>query len=482
MREKSGSDLAVNSYSEIRNEILSRNITCTALTAHYLEKMDEGRDMNAFISFFSVHAMQQAEQVDLAIQNGNAGALAGLILAVKDNIVIEGQKATCGSNILNNFVSPYTATVIERLESAGAIIVGKTNMDEFAMGSSNETSHYGVVRNPLDPERVPGGSSGGSAAAVAANMCLAALGSDTGGSIRQPASFCGVVGIKPTYGRVSRYGLVAYGSSFDQIGPITRSVEDNARILQCIAGFDERDSTSADMPVPDYTTTLGQDVNGITIGLPKEYMGEGLQPDIQATLDETIQLLEQAGATIKPISLPHTEYAIADYYILVTAEASSNLERYDGVRYGHRSREAASLEEMYVNSRSEGFGAEVKRRIMLGSYVLSAGYYDAYYRKAQKVRRLISNDFHKAFETCDCLLTPTAPSTAFKIGEKTDDPLHMYLSDIYTVPINLAGIPAIAVPCGTDNQNLPIGLQLMAKPFDEPMIYRVAHFLEQAQR
>ncbi len=468
------------SYSQIRAGIVSQTIRCSTLLEQFVQKCDEGRALNAFISFFKERAQEQVDLVERSIKTGNAGPLAGMILGIKDNIAIRNWPLTCGSRMLENYVSPYSATVIERLEAAGAIVIGKTNMDEFAMGSSNETSYFGIVKNPHDPERVPGGSSGGSAVAVASGMCMASLGSDTGGSIRQPAAFCGVVGLKPTYGRVSRYGLVAFASSFDQIGPITSSVEDSARLLQIIAGFDERDSTAANIPVPDYLSALQQDVTGLTIGMPHEYMDEGLQDDIRQRLEETADLLHQAGANIVSVSLPHTDYAIADYYILVTAEASSNLERYDGARYGYRAKNVKNLDEMYTRSRSEGFGDEVKRRIMLGSYVLSAGYYDAYYRKAQKVRRLISRDFLQAFERCDCLLAPVTPTTAFKIGEKTDDPMQMYLSDIYTVPVNLAGIPAISVPAGLDDHNLPIGVQLLARPYDESMLFRIAHIIEKA--
>lgn len=401
-----------------------------------------------------------------------------MIVAVKDVICMKGKRITCGSRILEHYVSPYDATVIQRLEAADAIIIGKTNMDEFAMGSSNENSAFGVVRNPVDESRVPGGSSGGSAAAVAAGCATTTLGSETGGSIRQPAALCGVIGLKPTYGRVSRYGLVAFASSFDQIGPFGQSVYDVASVLQVIAGHDPCDSTSADLPVSDYPSLLTGDVKGLRVGLPKEYFTKALDREIAGSIMKLVDRLKQAGAVVKEVSLPHAEYTIATYYILTTAEASSNLARYDGARYGRRAQDAGDLMDMYVKSRSEGFGEEVKRRIMLGTYVLSAGYYDAYYRKGQKVRRLIKEDFDNAFRAVDCLITPTTPSTAFRIGEKVDDPLQMYLSDVYTVSANLAGIPGISIPCGKDKKGLPIGLQILGRQFDEEMILRVADFLE----
>jgi aspartyl-tRNA(Asn)/glutamyl-tRNA(Gln) amidotransferase subunit A len=402
-----------------------------------------------------------------------------VVVGIKDLINVRMVPTTCGSRILSGFHPPYNATVIERLEAADAIIIGKCNMDEFAMGSSNETSCYGPVLHPDDPERVPGGSSGGSAAAVAAGLVPAALGSDTGGSIRQPASFCGITGIKPTYGRVSRYGLVAYASSLDQIGPLTLSVEDAVRILAVIAGYDERDSTSVNIPVPDYQAALQRDVQGLTIGVPDEYRGEGLHPDIAERLDHLLAQLERAGARIVACSLPHTQYCIAAYYIIAPAEASSNLSRFDGVRYGFRSKTAASLHDVFVNTRAEGFGAEVQRRIMLGTYVLSAGYYDAYYQKARKVRRLIKEDFDRVFRDCDCLITPVAPTTAPKLGEMLVNPLQMYLADIYTTSVNLAGIPGLAVPFGADRNGLPIGFQILGRHFDEDMLFRVGHYIEQ---
>jgi len=458
--------------------LLDGKISCAKSVADYLARIETAGSLNAFLAVFADRAHARAKTIDAKIQNGAAGKLAGVIIAVKDILAMKGERLTCGSRILENFVSPYDATVIKKLEDADAIIIGKTNMDEFAMGSSNENSAYGPVKNPANLEYVPGGSSGGSAAAVAANLAMAALGTDTGGSIRQPAALCGVVGMKPTYGRVSRFGLVAFASSLDQIGPLTHSVEDAARLLEVISGHDERDSTSAAVPVEEFSKFLDGDIKGKVIGLPKEYLSDGVQKEIRGAIATATDRLQKAGAVIKEISLPHTQYAIATYYIICTAEASSNLARYDGARYGHRTPEAKSLEEMYVKSRSEGFGAEVKRRIMLGTYVLSAGYYDAYYRRAQKIRTLIRRDFEQAFTECDVLLTPTTPTTAFKFGEKTADPLAMYLADIFTVSSNLAGIPALALPAGVDANGLPIGLQIIGKAFDEKNILQVAHFLE----
>ncbi len=406
------------------------------------------------------------------------GSLSLAPVAIKDNICIQGEETTCASKILRGNIPPYNATVIEKLKAAGAEIFGQCNMDEFAFGSSCETSSYGVVRNPWDLERVPGGSSGGSAAAVAAGLVPAALGSDTGGSIRQPAAFCGVVGLKPTYGRVSRYGLIAFGSSFDQIGPITKTVEDTALLMNVLAGHDERDSTSAREDVPDYTRSLRHDVKGLRIGLPEEYFGEGLDPEVGKSVRAAADTLKKLGAEIKTVKLPHTPHAVAVYYIVAVAEASSNLGRFDGVRFGTRVH-ADALKDMYQNTREEGFGAEAKRRILLGTFVLSAGYYDAYYRQGQKVRTLIREDFSKAWESVDVLLSPTAPTPPFKIGEKLSDPLAMYLSDIMTIPANLAGIPALSLPCGFTTAGLPIGLQLMGRPFDEETLIRAAYTLEQ---
>jgi aspartyl-tRNA(Asn)/glutamyl-tRNA(Gln) amidotransferase subunit A len=412
---------------------------------------------------------------------GRAGKLAGVPIAVKDNICVEGEEITCASKILKGFVAPFNATVIEKLLTEGAVIFGRTNMDEFAFGSSCETSCYGPTRNPWDLERVPGGSSGGSAASVAAGSAFAALGSDTGGSIRQPASFCGVVGIKPTYGRVSRYGLIAFASSLDQIGPITKDVRDSALLLSVIAGHDPKDSTSANVPVPDYLGCLGKDVRGMKLGIPKEYFVEGgIEPEVESAIQAAIRKLETLGAKAEPISLPLTRYAANVYYIVAPSEASSNLARFDGVRFGARSAKGASLVEMYENTRGEGFGAEAKRRILLGTFSLSSGYYDAYYLKAMKVRTRIQNDFIEAFKKVDAIVTPTAPTPAFKLGAKTSNPIEMYLSDVYTISANLAGIPALSLPCGFSKSGLPIGLQFMGKPFDEGTLFRVAHVFEQS--
>ena len=470
-------DFQTLDYTSLRQNIVKRQISCVELTQAFLNDIEANRGLNAFITVFE-HAVQRAAEIDRKIADGTAGALAGLVMGVKDLIVLQGAPTTCGSRILADFMSPYNAAVIDRLAAQDAIFIGKTNMDEFAMGSSNESSAFGPVRNPRAPQRVPGGSSGGSAAAVAANLCTAALGSDTGGSIRQPAAFCGVVGLKPTYGRVSRFGLVAYASSLDQIGPITHSVDDAALLLNVMAGHDQRDSTSAQTAVEDYTAFLGRDVRGLKIGLPKEYFAQGLDPEVERPIRAQIARLANAGAEIVQVSLPHTEYAVAAYYIIAAAEASSNLARYDGARYGGRAEGVRDLEEMYVKSRTVGFGDEVKRRIMLGTFVLSSGYYDAYYRKAQKVRTLIRRDFDDVFTRVDCLLTPAAPTAAFKLGEKIGDPLTMYLSDVYTVSCNLAGLPGISVPCGLDSRGLPVGLQLLAKPFSEGVLIQTADFLE----
>jgi aspartyl-tRNA(Asn)/glutamyl-tRNA(Gln) amidotransferase subunit A len=407
------------------------------------------------------------------------GVLSGIPVLLKDNICVKDEETTCASRILKGFKSPYDATVTKKLEASGAILIGKANMDEFAFGSSCETSCYGATRNPWDISRIPGGSSGGAAAAVAADETIAALGSDTGGSIRQPAALCGVVGLKPTYGRVSRYGLIAFASSLDQIGPITKDVEDAALLLGAIAGYDEMDSTSVNLPVPDYAKLLTKDIKGLRIGVPKEYFIEGLDKEVEKTVRDAIALLRSLGAEVKDISLPHTEYAVGTYYIVATAEASSNLARFDGVQYGFRAENAEGMIDMYIKTRSRGFGDEAKRRILLGTYCLSTGYYDAYYLKAQKVRTKIREDFDKAFGACDCIITPTSPTPAFKIGEKTNDPLSMYLSDIYTIPANLAGLPAMSVPCGFSGSGLPIGMQILARPFDEETIFRAAYAFEQ---
>jgi aspartyl-tRNA(Asn)/glutamyl-tRNA(Gln) amidotransferase subunit A len=465
-------------FHTLRRDLAAGKTTCVTTTQEFLSKIEASRHLNAFLEVFPTEALERSAAIDAKLSAGTAGVLAGMVVAIKDNICVKDKRVTCGSRILAEYVSPYHAAVVERLIGADAIIIGKTNLDEFAMGSSTEHSAFGPVRNPVNDTRVPGGSSGGSAAAVAASLAMTALGSDTGGSIRQPASMCGVVGLKPTYGRVSRYGLVAFASSLDQIGPVGNSVDDVARMLQVIAGHDPRDSTSASVGVPDYVRSLGGDVRGLRIGIPKEYFPPVLDEEIREAIMAKVDLLRHHGAEIKEVSLPHSEYTIATYYILATAEASSNLARFDGARYGRRSNRAATLSEMYGNSRSEGFGDEVKRRIMLGTYVLSSGYYDAYYRKAQKVRRLIKEDFERSFLEVDCLIAPTSPTTAFRIGEKMDDPLQMYLSDVFTVSANLAGIPGMSFPCGNDRNGLPVGLQIFANAFREETIFRVASFLE----
>jgi aspartyl-tRNA(Asn)/glutamyl-tRNA(Gln) amidotransferase subunit A len=437
-----------------------------------LNPRNPGSDLNAFLETFEEDRFPAHD-----------GPLSGMTVAVKDVLALKDARLTCGSKFLENFQSLYTATCVQRLIDAGARIVGKTNMDEFAMGSSNETSYFGPVRNPWDVTRVPGGSSGGSAVAAAIGACNIALGTDTGGSIRQPAAFCGVIGMKPTYGRISRYGLTAFASSFDTVGTFSRTLEDAARTLEIMSGYDEMDSTSARVPVPQYSKGLSKDVKGLKIGIPKEYYGEGIEPDVRRLVEESKKKLLDAGCKIVDVSLPHTKYCIADYYILTTAEASSNLARFDGIRYGRRAipppkegggQGVVPLEETYRKSRSEGFGREVKRRIMLGTYVLSSGYYDAYYIRAQKVRRLIAQDFIDVFDECDALLTPTTPTTAFKFGEKASDPLAMYLNDIFTVSANIAGVPAISVPIGVDTKGLPVAAQLISKHFDEETLFALS--------
>jgi len=445
----------------------------------YLKRIKEHQDLNAFISVHEEESRQQALEIDKKRASGQKlGKLAGLIIAVKDNICVKDHLVTCGSHILDNFISPYHATAVEKILAEDGIIIGKTNLDEFAMGSSNENSYFGVVKNPLDPQRVPGGSSGGSAVAVATGMADLALGSETGGSVRQPASFCGVVGVKPTYGRVSRYGLVAFASSLDQIGTLGKTVADAAYLLGIIAGVDPHDSTTVPEPVPDYLKALTGKVEDMRIGIPKEYFEEGLDLEIKQNIFDIIERLRDSGIMVKEISLSLTDYAIATYYIIATAEASSNLARYDGVRYGLRTQNAQDLQEMYLKTRSEGFGKEVKRRIMLGTYVLSAGYYEAYYKKAQQVRRLIKEQYEAAFKEVDLLLTPTSPTPAFKLGEKIEDPLQMYLSDIYTVTANLAGICGVSIPSGKTKDGLPIGLQLIADKFQEDVMFRMADYIE----
>lgn len=467
---------------EVRSAIQERRTTAALLTeAFYYEIEKEDPQIGAYLTLSKERALAKAEEMDaLAAKGVKLPPLGGVPVAVKDVMVTRGVRSTAGSKILGNYIPPYDCTAVARMEAAGAVVLGKTNCDEFAMGSSNENSAWRPVHNPRDLSRVPGGSSGGSAAAVAADMAVAALGSDTGGSIRQPASFCGVVGLMPTYGRVSRYGLIAFASSLDHIGPLTKTVKDAALVLRTIAGRDPMDSTSAEVPVLDYVAELEKPVRGLRLGVAKEYFGEGLDAEVCKSVEEAIQKLASLGCEIVPVSLPHTAYAIPTYYIVATAEASANLARFDGVRYGYRARDARTLSEMYRRSRDDGFGPEVKRRIMLGTYALSAGYYDAYYLKAQRVRTLLTRDFEEAFKKVDAIVTPTSPTAAFKLGEKVDDPLAMYLADIYTVTADLAGIPGISVPCGETKEKLPIGLQILGRHFDEATILRVAHAYEQA--
>jgi aspartyl-tRNA(Asn)/glutamyl-tRNA(Gln) amidotransferase subunit A len=469
--------------SELHGRIARRETTARAAAEAALTAAEKLNDtLNAFLEIARADALESAQGLDAKIAGGTTAdttaagtALAGVPIAIKDNICVRGMQTSCGSRILGPYHPPYNATAIDRLLSAGAIIIGKTNCDEFAMGSSNENSAFGPVKNPWDTSRVPGGSSGGSAAAVAAGIVPVALGSDTGGSVRQPASLCGVVGLKPTYGRVSRYGLVAFGSSLDQIGIFARSAGDAATVLQVIAGRDQNDATSAAVPVPDYSSELNHDINGLRIGVAKSLLGEGLNSEVRTSIETAIETYRGLGAAIVDIDLPHAKYAIAVYYIIATAEASSNLARYDGVRYGFRAEEAPALRDMYRKTRDEGFGPEVKRRIMLGTYVLSAGYYDAYYLKAQKVRALIRRDFDLAFESCDAILTPTSPTPAFLFGEKVDDPLSMYLNDVYTVTANLAGVPGISIPSGLSSAGLPIGMQLLGPYWSEGTLLRLSH-------
>ena len=474
-------NLAALTLHEASERLRRRDISSRELTEAVFDRIGAtDSSIHAYLTLARQSAMEQAEQADALLkQDQGASALLGIPVALKDNFLTRGLRTTCASKILADFIPPYDATVVATLRAAPAVIIGKTNLDEFAMGSSAENSAFFPTRNPWDLNRIPGGSSGGSAAAVAADLCVAALGTDTGGSIRQPAACCGVVGLKPTYGRVSRYGIIAFASSMDQVGSLTKNVRDSALLLQAIAGHDPADATSANLPVPDISQALDREVKGLRIGVPKEYFVSGMQEEVEQAVRRAIRELESQGAIVKEISLPHTEYAVAVYYIVATAEASSNLARYDGMRFGHRA-DAEDLTETYMISRDEGFGAEVKRRIMLGTYALSAGYYDAYYLKAQRVRTLIKRDFDESFKHCDVIVTPTAPTTAFKIGEKIKDPLQMYLSDIYTISINLAGLPALSLPCGFDGAGMPIGLQIIGKPFDEETILRVAHAYEQA--
>ena len=461
--------------------IKNREVSCYQVCRAVAERIQTVENkIGAYHTLLLEPALAYSRQIDHQLSQGaEAGYLTGIPIAIKDVICTKGVPTTCSSRILANFVPPYDATVIEMLKAEGMVLLGKTNMDEFAMGSSTENSAYKLTHNPWNLEHIPGGSSGGSAAAVAADEAVAALGSDTGGSIRQPAACCGVVGIKPTYGRVSRYGLVAFASSLDQIGPLTKTVYDAALMLKIISGKDSRDSTSVEQPVPDYIAELDKPLGKPRVGIPREYFAEGLHPEVKERVQDALRVMEKLGAEVVEVSLPHTEYAIATYYLVATAEASSNLARYDGVRYGHRAQQYKTLEEMYVNSRSQGFGPEVKRRIMLGTYALSAGYYDAYYLKALKVRTLLKGDFDAAFKQVELICTPTMPTPPFRLGEKIDDPLEMYLSDIYTVTVNLAGLPAMSIPCGFSESHLPIGLQIIGPPFEEGRILRLAHAYEQ---
>lgn len=468
--------------SELHERLHKKEISVTDLVNESYKRIGEVEDkVNAFLTLDEENARTQAKQLDDQLVKGeNEGALFGMPIGVKDNIVTKNLRTTCASKILENFDPIYDATVVQKLQKAETVTIGKLNMDEFAMGSSNENSAYQATRNPWNTDYVPGGSSGGSAASVASGEVLFSLGSDTGGSIRQPAAYCGVVGLKPTYGRVSRYGLVAFASSLDQIGPITRTVEDNAYLLEAISGVDPMDSTSANLDVPNFVNSLTGDVRGLKIAIPKEYLGEGVGEEARNSVLEALKVLEGLGAEWEEVSLPHSKYALAAYYLLSSSEASANLSRFDGVRFGHRTDNAETLIEMYKQTRAEGFGDEVKRRIMLGTFSLSSGYYDAYYKKAQKVRTLIKRDFEDVFEKYDLIVGPTTPTPAFKIGEKVDDPLTMYANDILTIPVNLAGVPGISVPCGFGANGLPLGLQMIGKHFDESTIYRAAHAFEQA--
>ncbi|MEX2163085.1 MAG: Asp-tRNA(Asn)/Glu-tRNA(Gln) amidotransferase subunit GatA [Sulfuricaulis sp.] len=465
--------------AELSAALRRKEISSVELARLFLERIDKYKDLNAFITVDADRTLSQAKASDERLARAANNPLTGIPVAQKDIFCADGWLTTCGSRILSNFVAPYNATTVDKFNQAGVVCLGKTNMDEFAMGSSNETSYYGVVKNPWNPALVPGGSSGGSAAAVAARLAPAATGTDTGGSIRQPAALCNLTGLKPSYGRISRYGMIAFASSLDQGGPIARTAEDAALLLNVMAGFDPRDSTSVDEPVPDYTQSLNNDIKGLRIGLPKEYFSQGLNPEVMKVIESAIAEFNKLGARVVDVTLPNSQLAIPCYYVLAPAEASSNLSRFDGARYGLRAKDYTDLLDMYCKTRAEGFGAEVKRRIMIGTYALSAGYYDAYYLKAQKLRRLIAEDFRKAFETCDVIMGPTSPTTAFRIGEKSDDPVAMYLNDIYTVPTNLAGLPGLSIPAGFDSRNLPVGLQLIGKYFDEARLLNVAHRYQQ---
>jgi aspartyl-tRNA(Asn)/glutamyl-tRNA(Gln) amidotransferase subunit A len=474
-------NLHSSTLHELSGKLKKGEISSVELTESVFHRISDTEEkIRSYITLCRESALKEAKKADERLQiERECSPLLGIPIALKDIFLTQGILTTCASKILGNFVPPYDATTVRKLKESGAVIVGKTNMDEFAMGSSTENSAFSVTRNPWKLDRVPGGSSGGSAAAVAADQCIAALGTDTGGSIRQPAACCGVVGLKPTYGRVSRFGIIAFASSLDQVGPMTKDVTDCALMLEAIAGHDSSDSTSVNVPVPPYNEFLNGDVKGLKVGIPREYFISGIQPEVEQSVREAIRVLEKRGIGVEEISLPHTEYAVAAYYIVATAEASSNLARYDGMEYGYRAR-AKDLIETYMKSREEGFGVEVKRRIMLGTYALSSGYYDAYYLKAQKVRGLIKKDFEETFKKCDAIVTPTAPTTAFKIGEKTQDPLQMYLSDIFTISVNLAGLPALSLPCGFDHKGLPIGMQIIGRHLDEATILRMGFAYEQA--
>ena len=471
------------SLTEIIDLLNSGQVTSQELVRECFDRIKETQDLNALNSTYFDEAMKRAGEIDAARARGeNVGALGGVPVVLKDNINYLGTRTTCASKFLENFVSPYTATCASKLHDAGAVIIAKANMDEFAMGSSNENSAFGAVRNPVDTSRVPGGSSGGSACTVAARQCFASLGTDTGGSIREPASFCGVVGIKPTYGRVSRYGVVAFASSLDQVGPLTRTVKDNALMLNVIAGADDMDMTASKVAVPDYLADIDKGVKGLKIGVAKQFFSDKLSGDVRTALEQAIEWYKEAGAEIVTVDLPSLDTALAVYYVISSAEAASNLARFDGVKYGVRAENYADVVDLYFKSRTQGFGKEVKRRIMLGNYVLSSGYYDAFYRKAKRVQKVIRNEFSEALKMCDCLISPTTATTAFKLGEKLGDHVAMYLTDIFTVPVNIAGVPAISLPCGKDGQGLPIGMQLIGKHFDEATLYRVANAFETAHK
>lgn len=472
-------ELHSRTINELRQMLAKREVSAVEVTRAVLKRIEEVEErVGAFITIKEEDALKQAKRADAMLQAGQAPALCGIPVSIKDVLCTKGIRTTCGSRILESFIPPYDATVVKNLKESGAVIVGKVAMDEFAMGSTSENCAYTIPRNPWNLSYVCGGSSGGSAAAVAAEECIASLGSDTGGSIRQPASHCGIVGLKPTYGRVSRFGLVAFASSLDQVGPLTRDVEDCALMMNAICGYDPKDSTSVDYPAPDYTAALTEGLQGMRVGIPKEYFVAGLDPEVDKAVREGVTVLQQAGAELVEVSLPHTDYCVAVYYLIAPAEASSNLARYDGVRYGFRDASGNSLSEMYRRTRSKGFGAEVKRRIIIGTYALSSGYYDAYYKKASQVRTLITEDFKKVFEKCDVIVSPVTPSPAWRLGEKTDDPLSMYLSDILTISANLAGIPGISVPCGLSSAGLPIGMQIQAAHFQEEKLLKAAFNLE----